>query len=139
MKKTVRPVLLSLALVVMGCSHGPALVATRPFVETPAAVRVALDRVAGNTFTFAVYNLSGGLLTIDRNGFVLTTAGGPRQREPGGILGVYNVPPGGVHQVKVRYNLEGLNPGEQIAVAMQGALTVNGQPVAVEPITFTVQ
>ena len=89
--------------------------------------------------TVDVFNQTAYPLVIYRDLFMLSTATGMRSRMPGGVSNVYTVRPGGVHTVKVRFDLTGMRPGEQAALVFQNALIVNGQPLPLEPLPFVVQ
>lgn len=122
-----------------GCGTASQLVAQRGEVFTPGAARVVLMSTSNNIVTVDVFNQTAYPLVIYRDLFMLSTATGMRSRMPGGVSNVYTVRPGGVHTVKVRFDLTGMRPGEQAALVFQNALIVNGQPLPLEPLPFVVQ
>ncbi|MCS6911831.1 MAG: hypothetical protein RMK29_14870 [Myxococcales bacterium] len=118
---------------------GPSLMATRPEVHSPGAVRVALKSLSDDLFKFVVVNESPYPLVIYRDAVRLATATGTRSRLPGGLAHIYHVPPGGYHDVHVKFPLGGIRQGETVWVHFQQALLINGQPVAVEPLEFVMR
>lgn len=113
--------------------------ATRPDVQTPGAGRVLLKEQDGDLFAFNVFNQSPYPMNVDRNAVRMATAGGLRDRLPGGISDNYTIPPGGVHAVNVKFPMGGLRPGETVWVHFQDAISINGQRVPMEPIQFVVR
>jgi hypothetical protein len=133
-------VLAGSAAALPGCSSGGyTIVAQRGEVFTPGAVRVVFRGVSDDIITVDVFNMTAAPMVIYRDSFLLSTSTGMRARLPGGVSNVYTVAPGGVHDVRLRYDLKGLSRGEQIALVAQNALVVNAQPVPVEPLPFVVQ
>lgn len=122
-----------------GCAEGTRLIAQRPEVFLPGGARVVLMKVDDDLITLDVFNQTPYPLTIYRDAFLLSTPSGMRSRLPGGVSNVYNVAPGGVHTVKMRYKLDGLHRGDQVALMFQNALVVNGQPMPLEPLPFVVE
>jgi hypothetical protein len=125
----------------LGCggSAGYTIVGQRGEVFTPGAARVVLRGVRNDIISVDVFNMTAAPMVIYRDSFLLSTSSGMRARLPGGVSNVYTVPPGGVHEVRLRYDLHGLSRGEQIALVVQNALVVNAQPVPIEPLPFVVQ
>jgi hypothetical protein len=105
-------------------------------VEKAEWVRVEVAEIDGNILAFDVYNLSKLNLVVFRDKIVLETARGRRGREPGGTSRYYNVPPGGMHDVKVKFALDDCQPGEEVRVLFESALVADGAPVPVAPIPF---
>ena len=125
---------------VAGCGTASyTIVAQRGEVFTPGAVRVVMRNVHRDIISVDVFNQTGAPMVVYRDSFLLSTSTGMRARLAGGVSNVYNIPPGGVHEVRVRYDLSGLSRGEQLALVLQNALVVNGQPVPIEPLPFLVQ
>jgi hypothetical protein len=129
---------LSLALLwlaLCGCA-GTTLQATQARIETAKWARVEVGEIDGEVLSFDVYNLSKLNLVILRDKIVLETAQGRRGREPGGVQSYYNVPPGAMHDVKVKFDLGDCQPGEQVRVLFESALLVDGTPVPMAPVPF---
>jgi hypothetical protein len=122
-----------------GCGASSHLVPQRGEVFLPGAARVVLMGVEKDIVSLEVYNQTPAQLTIYRDSFLLSTPSGLRARQPGGVSNVYVVRPGGVHAVRLRFDLSGLHRGDQIALILQNALVVNGQPLPMEAIPFSVQ
>jgi hypothetical protein len=132
--------LVGLAASPLGCGGtGYSIVAQRGEVFTPGGARVVLRGVRDDIISVDVFNMTAAPMVIYRDSFLLSTSSGMRPRLPGGVSNVYNVAPGGVHEVRLRYDLKGLSRGEQLALIVQGALFVNAQPVPMEPLPFVVQ
>jgi hypothetical protein len=123
----------------IGCGTASRLIAQRGEVFTPGAARVVLMSTSDDVITVDVFNQTAYPLVIYRDLFMLSTATGMRSRMKGGVSNVYTVRGGGVHTVKVRFDLTGMRPGEQAALVFQNALIVNGQPLPLEPLPFIVQ
>ena len=132
-------VLLAGAALWAATACGPTLMATRPDVRTPGAARVVLKEVNDDLMEFVVYNESPYELVVNRDAVHLATAAGLRPRIPGGIASVYNIPPGGSHDVHVKFPLNGLREGETVWINFQEALLINGQQVPVEPVALVVK
>lgn len=122
-----------------GCGESLRLVAQRGEIFTPGAARVVLRGVHNDIVALDVFNQTGAPMVIYRDAFLLSTRAGMRARLPGGVSSVYTVRPGGVHEVKVRYDLSGLHRGDQAALVLQNALVVNGQPLPIEPLPFILE
>src|SRR5690606_24256255 len=133
--------LLWLAVLGLACgsSSAPrlALIADQPVVETAGAARVMLKGVDGDILMFDVMNLSGEQMVILRDQVRLQTPRGTLYREPGGLSSIYNVPPYGAHEVYVKFDLSGVQPGERLLVQFEGAIMIKGQPVAIPPVVLT--
>ena len=124
-----------LGLGLAACS-GATLQATQRRIETNRWARVEVARVDGAVLTFDVYNLSKLNMVILRDKIVLETAQGRRGREPGGLQSYYNVPPGAMHDVKVKFDLSGCEPGQAVNVLFDSAVVADGTPVPLAPIPF---
>lgn len=123
-----------------GCSSGGyTIVAQRGEVFIPGAARMVLREVKDDIISVDIFNMTAAAMVIYRDSFLLSTASGMRARLPGGVSNVYTVAPGGVHEVRLRFDLKGLSHGEQLALVAQNALVVNAQPIAIEPLPFVVQ
>lgn len=131
---------LPLGLSATGCSSAPyIIVAQRGEVFTPGAARMVLREVKDDIISVDIFNMTAAPMVIYRDSFLLSTSTGMRARLPGGVSNVYTVAPGGVHEVRLRYDLKSLSRGEQLALVAQNALVVNAQPVPIEPLPFVVQ
>lgn len=128
-----------LSLTTTGCGQSMRLVAQRPELMTPGALRIVLLEVDDNMITVDVFNQTNTVMLIYRDAVLLSTSGGLRARMPGGVGHVYTVPPGGMHKLRVRYDLHGLHRGDQVAMVFQNAIVIAGQPVPVEPLPFVLQ
>ena len=124
-----------LGLSLAACS-GATLQATQRRIEINRWARVEVARVDGAVLTFDVYNLSKLNMVILRDKIVLETAQGRRGREPGGLQSYYNVPPGAMHDVKVKFDLSGCEPGQAVNVLFESAVVADGTPVPLAPIPF---
>ena len=137
--RLVKAALASGLLVAAAFGCGGSRVALAPMSATytisPAA-RVDLTNIQDDIYTLMVYNTSGGGLVIDRDAFLLQTPAGLIKREPGGLASVYNVPPGGAHDVRLRFRVEGLPAGQQVYLLVDQAVRVNGEPVGLPPIVL---
>lgn len=122
-----------------GCGSATHLVAQRAEVFTPGAARVVLMSVDDAIITIDVFNQTPYPMVIYRDALMLSTRAGGRARLPGGVGHVYSVRPGGVQTVKVRYPINGLHRGDQVALVFENALLVNGQPLPIEPLPFLVE
>jgi hypothetical protein len=145
----------------LGCASPPGVVAEEPGPlpeETPAAsggsagetaerdtespaagpvqARVQLTEVDDDIFKFIVFNLTREPMVILRDEIVAVTPTGTLRREPGGVSSVYNVPPGGAHDVNVKFDLDGVNAGDRIEVRFDRAVLINGAPTRVAPVVF---
>lgn len=123
------------ALCLQSCSQ-VTLQANQRRVERAEWARVEVAEVDGDILSFDVYNLSKLNLVVLRDKIVLETARGRRGREPGGTSRYYNVPPGGMHDVKVKFVFDDCQPGEEVRVLFESALVVDGAPVPMAPIPF---
>jgi len=118
-----------------GCAHKQ-LIATDFTVEAPATVRIDCLKVKKDVLHFRVYNLSPEVMLVERDRVRLATATGVRARVPGRGPALYQILPGGFHNVFVRFDLRGLQSGEPLEVLFDEALSVRGQRVAVAPLHF---
>jgi hypothetical protein len=125
-----------IGLLVPACG-GATLVALEPRVETANVARIEVAAVEGEVITFDVYDLSKLGLVVLRDKIVLETPAGRRGREQGGIARYYNVPPGGMHDVKVKFALDDCTPGQEVKVLFDGALLADGAVVPVAPVRFS--
>jgi hypothetical protein len=123
------------ALSLSGCA-GATLQPLQRQVETAQWARIEVASVVGNVLSFDVYNLSKLSLVVLRDKVVLETPQGRRGREPGGLQHYYNVPPGGMHDLKLKFDLGDCQPGQEVKVLFDSALVVDGTPVPVAPIRF---
>lgn len=129
----------ALGVVQSGCGSAIRMVAQRPELMTPGALRIVLLETDENLITVDVFNQTSAPMVIYRDSVMLSTPSGMRARMRGGVGHVYTVPPGGVHKLRVRYDLYGLRRGDQVAMVFQNAIVINGQPVPVEPLPFILQ
>jgi hypothetical protein len=134
---------LALALVApaasAACYRGPSAVESQTEAVYAGQARVVAHGVSGNIFRFSVENLSHDNMVVDRDAVRLGTNGGSRGRLPGGADSTYTIPPGGAHDVNVKFDLSGLSEGEEVSVQFGSAIHVAGLPVPVDPIGFTIQ
>ena len=122
-------------LALAGCSH-TTLQSTRQRTEASRWARVEVSEVAGDVLTFEVYNLSKLNLVVLRDKIVLETPNGRRGRDPGGLQSYYNVAPGAMHDVKVKFDLSDCPPGQPVKVLFDSALLADGTPVPMAPLPF---
>ncbi len=123
-----------------GCATANGLIAQRAEVFTPGVGRISIRDSHSDIISLDVFNKTDYPMTVLRDAFLLsTTSRGTRSRLPGGVAHVYVIPPGGVHEVNLRFDLHDLHPGEQALLLSQDALIVNGQPVFLEPLPFVVR
>lgn len=100
-------------------------------------VRVEVTEVDRDILSFDVYNLSKLTLLVLRDKIVLETPLGRRGREPGGLRNNYSLPPGSMHDVKVKFDLSDCPPGQEVKVSFENALVADGAPIRIAPIPFT--
>ena|SRR5258707_6570720 len=122
-------------LTLLACT-GTTLQAMQPRVETARWARVEVGEIDGGVLSFNVYNLSKLNMVLLRDKIVLETAQGRRGREPGGLRSYYDVAPGAMHDVKVKFDLSDCQPGQQVKVLFDSAVVVDGTPVPVAPLPF---
>lgn len=126
-------------LAVPACGGGVTARPVKSEVGIEHRVLVHVLRVDGDTFKFNVVNLSDQPMLVDRNAVTLSTPGGTRSREPGGLASSYTIPPSGAHDVFVKFSLSELEPGTQVSVDFARAIRIaGGDPVPVEQIPFTI-
>ncbi len=107
--------------------------------QTAPLVRVSLNGIDGDLFQFTVVNYADATLFVDRNAVRLRIDDETRLRQPGGWKSQYALPPGGAHDVNVRFDLAGLRRRALVAVCFDEAFAVAGQPVTVPPMLFVAQ
>ncbi|HEX9619378.1 MAG TPA: hypothetical protein VF989_04545 [Polyangiaceae bacterium] len=105
-------------------------------VETPGAARVSLAEVDADILKFAVFNLTNQTMVVLRDEVYMTSRLGSRRRLPGGVSSVYNIAPGGAHDVNVRFDFDGFVAGDRVEVRFDRALVVAGSPIAIQPIAL---
>jgi len=89
---------------------------------------------------FKVENLSRtAQMKVDRDAIFLVGPAGRVNREPGGLQTVYDLAPGDVHDVNVRFSLDGFARGQMASVHFEEAITIGGQRVGIAPLTFQVR
>jgi hypothetical protein len=127
------PLLLSFLLALGGVSLGcaPVLLPAQSEARAPGIARVTLESVQGKDFVFLVWNETPGPLTVDREAVRLITPHDERAWDAGWMRRLVVVPAGGMHDVKMRFDLSGLNQGEQVAFDFSSALIVGGRPTPV--------
>jgi hypothetical protein len=123
------------ALTVAGCATVQ-LQATQRSVEASGFARVEVGEVDGDILTFDVYNLSKLTLVVLRDKIVLETPTGRRGREPGGLQRYYNVAPGAMHDVKVKFDFSDCTAGTELKVRFDDALMADGAPLRIAPVPF---
>ena len=104
--------------------------------QAPPVVRVSLNAVDDDLFQFTVVNYAGATLFVDRNAVRLQIGDDLRLRQPGGWKSQYALPPGGAHDLNVRFDLRGLRRGDTLAICFDEAFAVAGQPIPVPPMLF---
>jgi len=128
--------------VLAGCYVGPSARALETESRTPSGSErgavVVLNEVDGNIFKFSVENLSNETMVLDRDRVYLSTPGETLSRLPGGAAHTYTLPPGGAHDLNVRFSLSSLERGTRVEVQFDSAVTVRGVHVDVAPIPFVV-
>ena len=118
----------------------PTLRPAQPEVRTPGAVRVTLDSLEGKTFVFLVWNETSLPIVVDRDAVRMITPHDTRDWNPGRFMRRFvEVPAGGVHDVKMNFDLGGLSKGEQVAFEFSGAVVAGGQRIPVPPFKFRVE
>jgi hypothetical protein len=127
------------ALGASGCVAGSQLVPQRAELVISGSARILLKEARGGTLTFDVYNHTGGQMLIQRDAFFLSTPQGLRPRLPGGGSGVFAVQPGGVREISLRFDLQGLSRGDTVTLVCQSGLLLDHNPLPVEPIPLSVQ
>jgi hypothetical protein len=75
---------------------------------------------------------------VHRDRIYLSTPSGAVARLPGGAAHTYTLPPGGAHDVNVRFDLSRLEEGTRVEVLFGDALDVRGARVDVGAIPFIV-
>lgn len=128
------------ASLALGSCHGyaPLLEPTQGTAELAAQARVVLTEVDGDILKFSVFNLTGQPLLVSRDAIAMSSSQGLRSRKPGGVANVYLVPPNGSHAVNVRFSFSGLKKGETLNILFDRALSIDGRPLALPPISLRV-
>ena len=122
----------------------PALVVQSPPTQNVAAVNAAgtimvkFEKQSCEVLQFVVLNGTDKMLVVNRDAVVLQTPRGTVAREPGGLSSVYNLRPGKLHGLKVRFPISDLLDGEQVDVLFNEVFMIEGQPIAVAPLQFVV-
>jgi hypothetical protein len=124
-------------LVAIACSTPP-LRAVRPVADAPSSARILLTEIDGDILKFSVLNLSGAPMVVLRDQIVLVTPLGVRTRERGGVSSTYDIAAGAAQDVNVRFDLDDLAAGDVVQVRFDGALLIQGAPVAIDPIVLRV-
>ena len=118
-----------------GCAHDPLPPAQMVIVESPAQARVTLKDVHRDIYSFEVLNMSDHNLVIERDAIMLVTHDGERvRRQPGGVMGLYTVPPGGAQEVRVRYDKNAT--ARAAYIDFNGALLVDGRLVGMPLVSL---
>jgi hypothetical protein len=130
--------LLATATAACGCALTE-LRARRSRVEAPAIAHVRLAEISGDLLKFIVMNLTHERMVILRDDILLVTPRGYRTRLPGGLARVYDLPPGGAHDVNVRFDFSGLEPGTNVEIHFTRALRLRGAPVPIQPIVVEIR
>jgi hypothetical protein len=126
---------LIMAVGLSGCAA--TLSPVRADSELRGCVLVRLKQIDGKIVKLLVVNESPYLLVVDRDRITLSSAAGERSRVPGGLAGTYTIPPGGGHDVNLKFDLGGLTPGSA-ELRFTQAILINGTPLDVPPLTFKV-
>lgn len=124
-----------LCLFLTACSAS--LVATNFQTEAPGYARVVVDHVDGSTVWLLVYNEAAEPLTIDRDAMWLGIGDKHFVRDPGtfGSRRFHVVPPGGVHDVKLDFDLPH-GGGKPATLHLERGIIARGAPLPVPPIAF---
>jgi hypothetical protein len=95
--------------------------------------------VDDNILKFTVENLSNQWMNVDRDSVLLATPAGTKTRLPGGAHSAYSLAPGEMHDVNVKFSMDGIEHGQRIAVLFDDAVTVGGVHVGLAPLPFDVR
>jgi hypothetical protein len=107
---------------------------------TQAPVAGAVLGTSTDILNFKVENLSkSSQVKIDRDAIFLVGSTGRLGRVPGVGPSLYTLGPGELHDVNVRFPLDGLPRGEMVEVHFEDAVTVGGEKVALRPLTYRVR
>jgi hypothetical protein len=123
----------SIAIAIASCRPTVSLTAVRPTTQSEQ-VRISLVEIDNDILKFVIYNLTGETLVVMRDEIRLASARGTWSRITGGVDRVYNIPAGQAHDVNVRYDWNGVDPGETAEVRFNQALMISGHPIDVPPI-----
>ena len=118
-------------MVVAGCVS---LRPVAPVVDAPGGVRVLLAAVDDDRFRVDVVNYGRQPIVVDGDRVVLITPAGTRPHRTGGAGGRDRIAPGGRHCLQLRFALGGIHAGERVAISLDGAVTLDGQPLPVPPL-----
>lgn len=129
-------VLLTLAAFGTGCASQPKFAASSYSVKTEH-VLVEFVEQDDDVFKFQVYSRSDAQLLIQRDQVFLVQGGERISRTPGGLKSVYELPPGGAHQVFVAYDLAQLEGRGGFSISFETAITAKGEPVEGPVLDFT--
>ena len=126
------------ALLLAACTRTrPGAVASlQQSLRMESLAKIDVQAVDGDIFKFTVYNLTAETMVVQRDAIVLRTDKAERRREPGGLETVYTLPPGGAHNVNVRFNLLDLQPEQEFHVDLSQALLVRGVAVPAAQFVF---
>jgi len=124
------------SVVLTGCASQPAFQASTPTAGSDA-VLVEFIEQDDDVFKFNVYSRADELLLIQRDEVFLVLGGERIARSPGGLKNVYELPPGGMHDVFVAYDLARLEGVSEFSISFETALTAKGAPVSGPVFTFT--
>lgn len=122
----------------------PVLVSQSPPSQNVAAMNaggsilVKFEKQSGEVLHFAIMNNTDKMLVVNRDAVILQTPRGAVARDPGGLKSVYQLKPGKLHGLKVRFPIADLLDDEQVEVLFTDALLIDGQAVVVEPVRFIV-
>jgi len=145
---------LALALLAAGCGASTFLIPANAEQRLDGQVDIVAWTgsqlpVAGAMFgtstdilNFKVENLSASAqMTVDRDAIFLVGPSGNRVNRSAGIssTNVYSVAPGYVHDVNVRFPLDGFERGQMVAVHFEEAVSIGGQHIAIAPLTYQVR
>jgi hypothetical protein len=142
------PFFLLLAPVAAGCGQSAFLLPANAEQRIDGQVDVVARDDAGTALNsrdivrFTVQNMSASAqMKVDRDAVFLVGPSGSRvSRDPGSSPHtVYDVVPGAVHDVNVRFPLGGFARGDMVAVHFEEAILIGGQPVPIKPLTFQVR
>jgi len=120
----------------VGCGSAASKFAAPAPSVTNDAVKIQLTDQDGNTFKFLVWNRTDKHMTLLRDEIALVVGGVSYRRIPGGLLSSYDVPPGGSHDVNVRYDANLFEEADRFQIAFGKAVVQGGEPVGAPAIEF---
>jgi hypothetical protein len=102
--------------------------------DLPGYARVVVDRTSGSTIWLLVYNTTNETLTVDRDAIWLEVDG--QAVHHFSTRRFFEVPPGGVHDVKLEYHVPG-GSGQTARLHLESGIVAAGQSLPVPSLDFT--